>query len=236
MKFQEYKEISARTENQLDYFKSILNCPITVVSGPSGTGKTLGAFYIGYKMLRSGKYPIEKILYCRSNTDFDGEKELGALPGDKDEKMMFLVQPALDNLKKFLNFHDAEALVRSGKIEFSPVAMLRGRDFENTLMILDEAQNTSAKGVKAFLTRMNKSSKAVVIGDTSQKDTPNWMTNGLADVMQKLDPLTYDYHVRQGLPIPEEDVVQLHYFHRSDIQRHPVLRLVLERYEGVEHP
>lgn len=234
MKKQDYTPITPRGLNQIEYFQSIGKTPITIVTGPSGTGKTLGAFYIGYKMLKSDK--IEKILYCRSNTDFDGEKELGFLPGDLDEKMSFLVQPAKDNLSKFLKLTDVEALIRSGKIEFSPVAMLRGRDFARTLMILDEAQNTSHKGVKAFLTRMGEKSSCVIIGDTSQKDTPNWMTNGLVDVIQRLDPLTYDYRVRNNLPIDDSpDEVEMHFMERSDIQRHPVLKRVLERYDGVEH-
>lgn len=236
MNKQEYSPITPRTNNQVDYIQAIGLYPITIVAGCSGTGKTLLAFYKGYKMLRSGK--IEKIVYIRSNTDFDGEKEIGALPGDLDEKLSHLSAPVYDNMNKFMaKKTDIDALFRSGKIELVPVAHVRGRSFENCLIILDEAQNTSPNGILAVITRMGEGSNLVIVGDVAQKDTNRYIGNGLADAIQRLDKFTDDHKYKEGIDVEKTDPeVAIIWMDPEDIQRHTILKKVVKAYYGYGYP
>jgi phosphate starvation-inducible PhoH-like protein len=202
--------------NQKRYINSIQDNVITIVYGPPGTGKSLMALYTGFRLMARGK--IEKIYYVKPDVGMYGQRSRGFLPGNALEKAWPLIGPVLDNLCQFMPREQAMYHVEKGTVEVLILEDLRGRSFENSLVFLDEAQNTLPPHVKTFLTRVGEGSHFVLAGDTDQSDQkPEFaQQNGLADVIQRLYGL-------EGVGIVE--------FNRDDIQRHPLIAHVLERFD-----
>lgn len=118
--------------------------------------------------------------------------EMGFLPGGIEEKMMPWMQPILDNLKFMVGQQQADKMLRDGVIELQPLQFIRGRTLVNTILILDEAQNTTPLQIKTIVTRAGFNCKIVLAGDPDQIDTPflDRLTNGLtyaADRMGRED-------------------------------------------------
>ena len=114
-----------------------------------------------------------------------GEK-LGFLPGDLQQKVDPYLRPLYDGLFDMLGAETYERLVEKQIIEVAPLAYMRGRTLDDSFIILDEAQNTTAEQMKMFLTRMGVGSKVVVTGDVTQIDLPDRTRSGLVDALQIL--------------------------------------------------
>jgi phosphate starvation-inducible PhoH-like protein len=95
-------------------------------------------------------------------------------------------------------------LLASGVVEVAPLAYMRGRTINDSFIVLDEAQNTSAEQMKMFLTRLGFGSKMVVTGDVTQVDLPSGTTSGLRTVQDILDGIE-DVHFCQ---LTSHDVVR----------------------------
>jgi phosphate starvation-inducible PhoH-like protein len=124
---------------------------------------------------------VKRIVLTRPAVEA-GEK-LGFLPGDMTEKVDPYLRPLYDAMNDMLPAARANALVQRGVIEVAPLAFMRGRTLEDSFIILDEAQNTTATQMKMFLTRVGPGSKAVVTGDVTQVDLPSGQLSGLADAI-----------------------------------------------------
>ena len=209
--------IKPATESQRLLVKSIKNNDITIGYGPAGTGKSLISLFTGVQLLNSDS-SIERILYVRANVDSREEKEMGALPGSLADKVKPLAYPVLDNLVQFMGMGEANYLLESGKVEVSPLSMMRGRSLANTFIIVDECQNISAKGMKTILTRLAGGSKMILLGDPEQSDVFSPVSNGLYDAVARLQS------------IQEVGIVR---FSRNDIVRHGLTGRILDVYEGI---
>lgn len=155
---------------------------------------------------------IEKIIITRPAVEAD--EDLGFLPGDISEKFAPYFAPVLDILHKRLGEGFTTYAIRRGKIVAMPLAFMRGHSFENTFVILDEAQNTTPKQMKMFLTRMGEGTKCVVEGDIDQSDIVG--PNGLEDVLYRFG---------------NHGSVSVTRFERSDIVRSGFVQDVIEAYE-----
>lgn len=102
------------------------------------------------------------------------------------------------------------------------LSLMRGRTFENSWIICDEAQNTTPKQMKMVLTRLGKNSKLVIIGDTEQQDG-NFAHNGLTDIIQRLE--------HQG-ELAKNKGIYIIKFSQNDVQRHVVVKYLLNLYEN----
>lgn len=153
-------------QSQQKYVQTILENDITFCQGPAGTSKTFTACYAALKLFAEKQ--IDNIILCKPIQEA-GEK-LGFLPGDVSEKIDPYMQSYVSNLTKIVGPQLTEMMVEAEIIQFRPMAFMRGDTFDNSLMILDEAQNATFKQLMLFITRMGKGSKVIVTGDISQYD------------------------------------------------------------------
>lgn len=205
------KPLEAKTERQQDYLSALQNFKIVFGLGPSGVGKTYLAVAYAADKLKTGE--IKKLLITRPVVEV-GEK-LGHLPGELENKFAPYLTPVIEILNERLGKSFVELLIKSGKIEATPLAYLRGRTFSDMICILDEAQNTTATQMKMFLTRFGRNCTMIIDGDLNQKDIPQ--KSGLQDSVEKI---SY---------IPSVKVVK---FTRDDIVRSGLVEEIIQAYEG----
>ncbi len=203
--------LAAKTENQKEYIRSIIENDITFCTGPSGTGKSFIAAGIASEHLLKDK--IETIIVTRPLICTG--KDIGSLPGELNEKIKPYLQPMEENLKYFLGRDKFGLYYNTRRIRFEPLETMRGSTFHNAYMILDEAQNCTLEQIKMFITRMGENSKVMINGDTKQTDLYN--TNGLNFCLDRLKSIN-------GIGICKLDY--------SDIQRNGILGAVLHALEN----
>jgi PhoH-like ATPase len=200
----EYKDIfglKPRNKEQIFSLNLLMDDNIKLVTliGSSGVGKTLLALSTGLKkVLEEGKY--ERIVVTKPVQPVG--KDIGFLPGTKEEKMDPWIAPIKDNLmflfshkkvKKDGHVHEfkrdpyVDKLIHDGKIEVEAITYLRGRSIPNTFMIIDEAQNLSMHELKTIITRVGDNTKIVLLGDIDQIDNihVDAFTNGLTCAVEK---------------------------------------------------
>lgn len=201
----------AKTGNQQNYIRSIIENDIIFCTGPSGTGKSFIAAGLAAEHLMKDK--IETIIVTRPLVCTG--KDIGSLPGELNEKIKPYLQPMEENLKYFLGRDKFGLYYNTRRIRFEPLETMRGSTFHNSYMILDEAQNCTLEQIKMFITRMGESSKVMINGDTKQTDLYN--TNGLNFCLDRLKNIN------------NIGICKLDY---SDIQRNGILGVVLNALES----
>lgn len=167
---------------------------MVTMTGLAGSGKTFLTLMAGVSGLQDKKY--DRIVITRSLQTVG--KEIGFLPGDVDDKLSPWLSPILDNFRQaFKDVTYFEAMRQKGQIEISPLAFIRGRTFNNTYLIVDEAQNSTIHELKTIITRMGENSKIVLLGDTDQIDTPylDSLSNGLTIVIEKFKTERISGHI-----------------------------------------
>lgn len=180
--------IVPKTETQGELIKAIQESPQVIVFGPAGTGKT----YVT-ATLAADEYTvknIDKIVITRPMISVG--KEIGILPGDVDEKVAPWALPVIDVLQKHMGKGVVETGIKNGNIEMAPLALMRGRSFDNAFVICDEAQNITTHELKMLLTRIGEGSTIVLNGDIQQSDLKE------ADGLSKIVHLAK----KHMLPIP----------------------------------
>ncbi|WP_051533531.1 PhoH family protein [Anaerovibrio sp. RM50] len=209
------RHVRPKTLGQRVYVDAIKKNSITFGVGPAGTGKTYLAVVLACAALRNRE--VEKLILTRPAVEA-GEK-LGFLPGDLQEKVDPYLRPLYDALQDILGQDTYQKLMTKGVIEIAPLAYMRGRTLENAYVILDEAQNTTAKQMKMFLTRLGFGSKMVVTGDPGQIDLPRGVTSGLLEATKVLENV-------KGIEIVRMEAM--------DVIRHDVVSRIVEAYDRYE--
>lgn len=209
------KAVSCKTAGQKRYVEEIRKNEITFAEGPAGTGKTYLAVALAVSAFRA--HQVDRIILTRPAVEA-GEK-LGFLPGDLQTKVDPYMRPLYDALQEMLGAEVYMRNMEKGLIEVSPLAYMRGRTLDNSFIILDEAQNTTAEQMKMFLTRIGFNSKVVVTGDASQMDLEPNKRSGLREARRIL-----------------RDVEGLSFVHltASDVVRNPMVQRIIEAYEKYE--
>lgn len=198
-----------RTETQADLVTSVDHSKITLVMGPPGVGKTYVIARMAAAALKAGE--IEEIILTRPAVEA-GEK-LGYLPGDEKEKMSPYLQPYLRGLNDELGGGHVEYLLRHEMIRMVPLAFMQGLSWDAPSMVLfDEAQNSTPAQMKMFLTRIGVGARVVIDGDPGQKMISG--SCGLLDAVEILKDVVGVDVVRFGV----EDIV------RSDIVRDIIVK------------
>lgn len=194
---------------QKAYLQKIQSNTITFGIGCAGTGKTLLPTIVAAERLDNKS--IERIIVTRPAVS---DEDYGALPGDLSDKIAPWFAPIQDILIEYFGQSHVENLVRLKKILFVPMGHLRGNTFKNAFIILDEAQNTTPKQMKTFLTRLGVNATCVITGDLNQTDI--YGANGLQDAILKLQRCRH---------------IAVQTFVKSDIVRSDIVRTILDAYE-----
>jgi phosphate starvation-inducible protein PhoH and related proteins len=207
--------IRGRGANQRSYLHKISQNDVNFGIGVAGSGKTYLAVACAVEALEQEK--VGRIVLVRPAVEA-GER-LGFLPGDLAQKVDPYLRPIYDALHEMLGFERVGKLIERQIIEVAPLAYMRGRTLNNSFIILDEAQNTTAEQMKMFLTRIGFGSTAVITGDITQIDLPHHTRSGL----------------RQAMTILQEvEGVSFTYFTTKDVVRHPIVSRIISAYEAAE--
>ena len=205
------RSIRAKTAGQKRYIDAIRRNTITFGIGPAGTGKTYLAVAAAVHALQSKE--VQRIILTRPAVE--AGEHLGFLPGDIAAKVDPYLRPLYDALYEMLEPDAYAKAMERGMIEVAPLAFMRGRTLNDSFIILDEAQNTTAEQMKMFLTRLGFGSRAVVTGDVTQIDLPRMQTSGLT-LVQKI--------------LTEINDVEFCYLDANDVVRHKLVQEIVEAY------
>ena len=167
--------VKTRTPNQHRMAESSEKNDLLFAIGPAGTGKTYTAVALAVRALKNKQ--VKRIILTRPAVE--AGENLGFLPGDMQEKLDPYLQPLYDALRDMIHPQKLLSYLEDGTIEVAPLAFMRGRTLDNAFVILDEAQNTTKKQLKMFLTRMGQAAKFIVTGDITQIDLPGNQKSGL---------------------------------------------------------
>jgi phosphate starvation-inducible protein PhoH and related proteins len=203
--------VRAKTDGQKRYLDAIQNNDLTFCIGPAGTGKTYLAVAAAAAMLKQGK--AKRLVLARPAVEA-GER-LGFLPGDLQAKVNPYLRPLFDALHDMMDVEQVKRFMVNDVIEVIPLAFMRGRTLNESVIILDEAQNTTVSQMLMFLTRLGHESKMVVTGDASQVDLPGNVPSGLIDAVEKLRGI-------KGIATVELQC--------SDIVRHRLVQNIVNAY------
>ncbi len=180
-------------------------------TGPAGTGKTYLAVAMAVAALKQGR--IKRIILVRPAVEA-GER-LGFLPGDMQAKVNPYLRPLFDALHDMMEFDQTKRLMVSDVIEVIPLAFMRGRTLNDSIVILDESQNTTVAQMLMFLTRLGNNSKMIITGDISQIDLPQDQLSGMIDARRRLKGI-------KGIAFIELSA--------EDIVRHRLVNAVVKAY------
>lgn len=206
----ERRIVTPKSENQRNYIISMVENDITFCTGPAGSGKSSVSVGLACNWLQDNK--VSRIIITRPTVE--AGRGIGFIPGTLEEKMLPYMMPVLEEMNKYLGREAVSKLRDVGVIEMCPLEYMRGRNFHNCFIILDEAQNATYEQIKMVMTRIGIGSRVVVNGDIDQSDLPNHAKGGMVSIMNKL----YDL---DGVGICELD--------STDIVRHSIIGKVLER-------
>jgi phosphate starvation-inducible protein PhoH and related proteins len=206
-------KIKPRTDGQSKYVDAMLANDLTFCLGPAGSGKTYLAVAVALSLLK--KKQIDRLILTRPAVEA-GEK-LGYLPGDIQAKVNPYLRPLFDALNDMVGVEQIRRFMDNDIIEVSPLAFMRGRTLNKSVIILDEAQNTTAAQMQMFLTRLGHNSKMVVTGDDSQSDLAPGQRSGVLDAEKRLGNV-------KGIAIVRLTEV--------DIVRHPLVLRIVEAYDA----
>jgi phosphate starvation-inducible PhoH-like protein len=210
------KTVRPKTSGQKRYVDAVRESTITFAIGPAGTGKSYLAVALAVQALQAKQ--VNRIILTRPAVEA-GER-LGFLPGDVLAKVDPYLRPLYDALYDMVEPEAITRLMERGTIEVAPLAYMRGRTLNDSFIILDEAQNTTAEQMKMFLTRLGFGSKAVVTGDVTQIDLPEGRgRSGLLAVRSVLEDI-------EGLVFVE--------LGSGDVVRHKIVQDIVDAYERHE--
>ncbi len=206
------KAVRPRTPTQAAYLKELEEHDVVFAIGPAGTGKTYLAVAAAVHALRQKK--VDRIILVRPAVE--AGENLGFLPGDMQEKVDPYLRPMYDALADLMSYDKMRRYLELGVIEIAPLAFMRGRTLHSSFVILDEAQNTTVRQMKMFLTRMGVNSRAVITGDVTQIDLKDPASSGLVKIQSILG----------GVPD-----IQFVYFHPEDVVRHRLVRDIIRAFD-----
>ena len=203
------------SENQKIYYDKLKKNQITICSGPAGVGKSFIAMKCAIDLLSDPETLYEKIIIVRPAVE--AEEKLGSLPGNVEEKLDPYIFPSYYLLNKIIGKESREKLKEIEAIEVFAMAFMRGMNIDNSILIFEEAQNSTPNQMKLLLTRIGYNSKFFISGDLEQTDRyKDIKQSGLYDAIQKFQNMN--------------DVVVFN-FETKDIVRNPLISQILKRYE-----
>jgi len=192
-----------KTPGQCKYMLALKSpIPIVIGTGPAGSGKTMLACQVAIDHVY--KFQRPKIILTRPIITVD--EDMGYLPGDMDQKMEPWARPMYDIFEQSMTHSQMDRC-----ISIEPLGYMRGRTFENTVIIADEMQNSTQNQMKMLLTRIGIGTKLIITGDLEQSDLGE--DNGLENLIYKMQCIDLEYikHIEMN---------------HDDVIRHPAVKEV----------
>jgi len=203
------------SDNQKVYYDLLVNNEITICSGPAGVGKSFIAMRAAIDLLMDVNNPYEKIIIVRPAVE--AEEKLGSLPGNLEEKLDPYIFPSYYLLNKIIGKESREKLKQNEIIEVFALAYMRGMNIDNSILIFEEAQNSTPSQMKLLLTRIGFNSKFFISGDIEQTDRYKDKTqSGLYDALNRFNNV---------------DNIGSFIFDNEDVIRNPLISKILKRYD-----
>lgn len=207
--------IKCKTSNQKKLYTSIKDKEIVICSGLAGTGKTFLACATALELLKNDER-YRKIVIIKSVTTLK-EEEIGFLKGTMKEKMEPFMYSFLHNFEKIIGKYHVDVLRNMGMIEELPIAYMRGINIDNTIAIIDEAQNISIDNIRTIMTRLGENSKMIFLGDENQIDMKKKGESSLNFIINKFENFNEVGTIRLG----EDDIV-----------RNPLIKKIEQIFRG----
>ena len=203
------------SDSQREYYDILKESEITVCTGPAGVGKSYIAMKAAVELLMDPKNSYEKIIIVRPAVE--AEEKLGSLPGNLEEKLDPYIFPSYYLLNKIIGKETREKLKDNDIIEVFALAYMRGMNIDNSILIFEEAQNSTPSQMKLLLTRIGFNSKFFISGDIEQTDRYKDKTqSGLYDAVNRFQ---------------EMDGIGTYSFENKDVIRNPLISKILNRYD-----
>jgi phosphate starvation-inducible PhoH-like protein len=152
-------------EEQKEAKRLVIENQVVIITGRAGSGKSLVGAVTALDFLNTKQ--CDKILVARSAVEVG--KSLGFLPGDLKEKFNPYMEALVENLYKCTDVVKIDEFIKAGKIQALPVQFVRGKTVDD-ILIIEEAQNLTPGEMEALLTRLGKTGKIIINGDSSQRD------------------------------------------------------------------
>ncbi len=206
------RKVYPKTQNQASLVQAFRSSDMVFATGPAGSGKTFLAVAEALRLVLSHK--MNTIVLTRPVVE--AGESLGFLPGDLEDKISPYLRPLYDAMGSILPREIVHKLTENGIVEIAPLAYMRGRTLNDSVVILDEAQNTTVEQMKMFLTRMGEGSKMFITGDLTQVDLPRKSVSGLVNALDML----------KG--IPEISMIEMN---GADVVRASLVRKIVQAYE-----
>ena len=206
--------LKCKNEAQKEYARIITNHEITVAYGPAGTGKSFIAIARAIELLQNVSNSYGKIIIAKPAVEAD--EKLGFMPGTEREKMEPHIASSLDIFDKIIGKYNRMRLEELDTLIIQPLGFIRGKSIDNSIIIIEEAQNLSPDQCKSILTRIGENSKLVISGDLDQSDRyKDVRFSGLFDL------------VLRHKNIPE---IGFFGFKNDDVVRNPLISKILKNY------
>lgn len=220
--------LKCKNKKQKDLHKLIQDKEIVFCQGSAGTGKSYIATETALELLKNGGY--NKIIICCPNVE-SSSMPIGLLPGTIDEKMQpymdaieFTIQKILDESGNMNSSDILSTLLKNDIIREEAVSFLRGKTFDNSIIIVDEAENLNKQETLLILSRIGRNSKMIFLGDNQQIDR--------RDIKKSKDKCGLDFAFEVLQDIDEIGFLQ---FTEEDIVRNPIISKIIKRWNGIEN-
>jgi phosphate starvation-inducible PhoH-like protein len=209
-------DLKCKNERQKNFVNLIENKDVVVAAGPAGTGKTFVACAKALRLLATNPQKYKQIIIAKSVTVLEGE-DIGFLKGTMKEKMEPFMFSFMDNFHKLIGKDLSNDLLAAELIEILPIAYIRGRSIDNTIIIVDESQNLPKHHLISVFTRIGYDSKMIFMADEDQIDLTYKDKSGISWFIQKCESLE------------EIGIVK---FEESDIVRNPLIAKFLNHIKN----
>lgn len=201
---QVFPDLQPLNQHQGDFIDALRYDTVIIGEGSAGVGKTMLACWWASKKLFYGD--AKKVVLLRAYQPLAG-RSIGLLPGTAEEKLMPYYQQMIDYFEDFLGVAQTEIALKAGNISICSLETIRGRSWDNAIVIVDEAQNLYVQEVQALVTRLGENSQMILCGDDS----------GLqSDIKNKMNGLTYLRKLVEKYQIPEVSFIK---FNKDDVVR-----------------